>query len=209
MRTTLYLLRHAATLANLAHPARLQGKRSDPPLAADGIHQASATREFLAIRTFDACYCSPLLRAVQTAQIVAEPHQLTPIPINGLIECDIGDWEGLTWEEIRRAHPDDYQQFMSNPATFGYPGGENFKQVQKRAQDTLDELLQRHKGKTLLVISHHIVNRTYVAGLLGLDAGAARKVALDNCGISVVVRESDKTTVTTLNAVFHLQGLAA
>ncbi len=209
MRTTLYLLRHAATLANLAHPAKLQGRRSDPPLAPIGTQQACATREFLAIRAFDACYCSPLLRAVQTAQIVAEPHQLAPIAINGLTECDIGDWEGKSWEEIRRSHPVEYHRFMANPAVHGYPGGEDFKQVYQRARDTIEELLHRHAGKSLLVISHHIVNRTYLAGLLGLEPASARKVSLDNCGISVVMREEDKTTVSTLNAVFHLQGLAA
>src|SRR5690349_8268948 len=63
MRTTLYLLRHAATAANLAHPAILQGCRLDPPLAPLGVRQAMATRDFLAVRPVDACYTSPLIRA--------------------------------------------------------------------------------------------------------------------------------------------------
>ncbi|MCE9531166.1 MAG: histidine phosphatase family protein [Planctomycetes bacterium] len=76
MRTTLYLIRHAATEANLAHPPRLQGRKNNPPLAKLGVHQAAATRDFLAIRSIDACYTSPLLRAMQTATIIAEPHGL-------------------------------------------------------------------------------------------------------------------------------------
>ena len=66
MRTILYLLRHGATEANLAKPARLQGRRLDPPLAKLGVRQAEATRDFLAIRPIDQCYSSPLRRAMQT-----------------------------------------------------------------------------------------------------------------------------------------------
>ena len=61
----------------------------------------------------------------------------------------------------------------------------------------------------MLVVAHHIVNRTYLAALLGLPPSQARLVKLDNCGISVVVREGEETTVNTLNAAFHLQGVAA
>src|SRR5947209_14665125 len=64
-KTYLYLIRHAATEANLARPARLQGRRHNPPLARLGIRQAEATRDFLAARTITTCYCSPMLRAVQ------------------------------------------------------------------------------------------------------------------------------------------------
>ena len=66
-QTILYLIRHGATEANLAKPARLQGRRHNPPLARVGIRQAEATRDFLAVRPIDRCYTSPLLRAVQTA----------------------------------------------------------------------------------------------------------------------------------------------
>src|SRR5580693_1034054 len=100
-KTYLYLVRHAATEANLARPARLQGRKHNPPLARLGIRQAEATRDFLAVRPIDICYCSPMIRALQTAQIVAEPYGLSPIPVEALTECDIGRWEGLDWQEIR------------------------------------------------------------------------------------------------------------
>jgi broad specificity phosphatase PhoE len=209
MRTVLYLLRHAATEANLARPARLQGRRHNPPLAQLGVRQAELTRDFLAVRPLDHCYSSPLLRALQTADIIAVPHGLSPQPLEDLTECDVGDWEGLDWETIRARTPEDYRRFMSNPAKHGYPNGESFADVDRRAAKALDELLAVHPGETLLVVAHHVINRTYLAGLLGLPPAQARRVTLDNCGISVVVREEDGTTVSTLNASFHLQGLAA
>jgi broad specificity phosphatase PhoE len=209
LRTVLYLLRHGATEANLAQPARLQGRRHDPPLARLGIRQAELTRDFLGIRAIEHCYCSPMIRAVQTATIIAAPHGLSPQSLPGLMECDVGRWEGLDWQTIRARDTEAYQLFMANPAEHGYPEGESFADVYQRTVKTLDELLQVHEGQAILVVAHHVVNRTYLAGLLGLPPERARQVSLDNCGISVVVREEEQTTVATLNAAFHLQGVAA
>jgi broad specificity phosphatase PhoE len=208
-KTLLYLIRHGATEANLARPARLQGRRHNPPLARLGVRQAEATRDFLAIRPIDHCYCSALLRAVQTAAIVASPHGLSPQPLDTLTECDVGRWEGLDWQTIRSLDAEGFQRFHANPAEFGYPGGESFRDVYQRVTPVLDELLQIHSGQSILVVAHHIVNRTYLAGLLGLTPDQAKQVTLDNCGISVVVRDGTETTVNTLNAAFHLQGVAA
>lgn len=208
-RTFLYLIRHAATEANLAQPPRLQGCGQDPPLARLGVRQAEATRDFLAIRPIDRCYCSPLLRAVQTATIVAAPHGLSPIPVPALTECDVGRWEGLDWESIRKLDPEAYESFLDKPGEHGYPEGETFSDVYRRVAPALEELVAAHRGEALLVVAHHIVNRTFLAGLLGLTPDQARLVRLDNCGISVVVNEGGRTLVSTLNAAFHLQGVAA
>src|SRR5207247_4161891 len=167
-RTILYLIRHAATEANLARPARLQGRRHNPPLARIGIRQAEATRDFLAIRPIDHCYSSPLLRAVQTAAIVTAPHGLSPQPVETLTECDVGRWEGMDWQSIRYLDAETYQRFMMNPAEHGYPGGESFADVYRRVAPCLDELLRIHAGAGILVVAHHVVNRTYLASLLGL-----------------------------------------
>jgi broad specificity phosphatase PhoE len=207
--TTLYLIRHGATEANLARPARLQGQRLDPPLARLGVRQAEATRDFLAVRPIDHCYCSPLLRAVQTATIVAAPHGVSPRPLGALTECDVGRWEGLDWQTIRYLDAEGFERFHAHPGQAGYPGGESFADVYGRVEPVLKGLLSRHVGETVLVVAHHVVNRTYLAGLLGLTPDQARQVSLDNCGISVVVCAGGETTVHTLNAAFHLQGLAA
>jgi broad specificity phosphatase PhoE len=208
-RTVLYLIGHGATEANLARPARIQGRRHDPPLARLGVRQAEATRDFLAIRPIDHCYTSPLLRAVQTAAIVAAPHGLSPEPLEALTECDVGRWEGLDWQTVRYLDAEGYRRFHADPAGHGYPGGESFRAVSERVAPALDELLHRHAGAAVLVVGHHVVNQAYLALLLGLTPNQARQVTLDNCGISVVVRDGPETTVSTLNAAFHLQGVAA
>ena len=209
MPTVMYLLRHAATEANLAKPARLQGRHQNPRLAPLGIRQAELTRDFLAVRPLDYCYCSPLMRAVETATIIAAPHGIVPEPVDALIECDVGKWEGMDWQSIRLRDADAYQRFMDNPGTFGYLGGESFGEVHERTRSCFEGLLARHVNQAILVVAHHVVNRTYLAGLLGLTPNLARQVILDNCGISVVTHGGGKTVVSMLNAAFHLQGTAA
>ncbi len=208
-RTVLYLIRHGATEANLSRPARIQGRAHNPPLARLGVRQAEATRDFLAIRPIDHCYTSPLLRAMQTASLLSAPHGLTPIALEELTECDVGRWEGLDWQAIRSLEPEGYRRFHADPAEFGYPGGESFRTVYDRVLPVIDDLLERHRGESFLIVAHHVVNRVYLADLLGLALGQARQVKLDNCGISVVVRDDAGTAVNTLNAAFHLQGVAA
>ena len=209
MTTCLYLVRHGATEADLAHPPRLSGRRQDPPLARLGIRQAEATRDFLAPRGLDFCYCSPLLRAVQTAALVAAPHGILTLPLTALTEADLGHWEGLDWAAIRYLYADAHARFRDDPATHGYPGGETFRAVHDRAAPALERLLTAHAGHATLVVTHATVLRVLLAALLGLTPGQAHQVPLDPCGISVVRRDAQHTSVTTLNAAFHLHHLAA
>lgn len=208
MRTTLYLIRHGATPANLLKPAKLQGCRANPELAPLGVRQAIATRDYLAVQPIDLIFTSPLRRSFRTAEIIAEPHGIVPTIIDELTECDVGQWEGRSWEEIKATNPEQYARYHADPSQHGYLGGENFRQVYERATRAIDEILAAHDGATVLIVSHHIVNRTYLAGVLGLGPARARSVALENCGISIVNWDRGKTTVSTLNASFHLQGIA-
>jgi len=202
--TTLYLVRHAATAANLAKPARLQGRNTDPPLAEAGILQANATCRLLGGITFDDCYTSPLRRAVETAEWLVAPR-LTPIVLEALTECDVGRWEGQSWEEIREREPELYAEYMADPGNVPYAGGESFADVAARTAPVINGLLEAHPGKTLLIVSHHVVNRVYLASVLGMSPSQARLISLDNCGVSIVTREHGKSIVRTLNSAFHIQ----
>jgi broad specificity phosphatase PhoE len=202
--TMLFLLRHGATAANLEQPYRLQGRRCDNPLDPIGIRQAELTRDLLASRPINFIYSSPLKRALQTAAIIAAPHGHTVQVVEALTECDVGRWEGHSWDGIRQQFPREYHRFTEDPGMHGYLGGENFSEVAARVTPVLDDLLLAHQGKTILVVSHHVVNRVYLAGLLGLAPSEAKRVSLDNCGVSVVTHNGDKAQLTTLNATLHL-----
>lgn len=207
MQTVLYLVRHGATAANLTQPSLLQGCRADPPLAPEGVRQALATRTHLADVPFAAVFTSPLRRARHTAELIAP--NLTPTELPWLTECDIGRWEGTDWDTIRQTEPTLFERHWSDPGRHGYPDGENFGAVFARTTATIDELLDDNAGKSILVVTHHVVCRSYLTVVSGKPLSLARELSVENCGVSVVVRDSGKTRVTVLNDTQHLRAAAA
>jgi broad specificity phosphatase PhoE len=87
--------------------------------------------------------------------------------------------------------------------------GETIREFHKRVATVIDGLMNDNEGDSLLVVAHCRVNGTYLAGLLGLRPSRANVLSLDDCGISIVVRDGMRTSLNTLNASFHLQGVAA
>jgi broad specificity phosphatase PhoE len=205
--TLLYLLRHGATEANLVRPPRLQGRSGDEPLAPQGVLQARAARDRLAGLPVTGCWCGPLRRAVETAAIVSAPHGPAPQPLEALTECDLGRWEGRTWEEVRQTDAVAHAAFLANPVLCPHPGGESLQQVHDRVRPVLGGLLADHPGQTLLVVSHHVVVRVYLAALLGLDIGRARELTLPNGSFSVIAHERGISRVLTLAENAHLRHL--
>jgi broad specificity phosphatase PhoE len=203
----LYLIRHGATEANLSRPYVLQGRRTDLPLSEIGRHQAEAARRALQDRPIARFFCSPLRRTVETAEIVAQPHGKPLQKAEGLIECDVGRWEGLSWEAVSQQDREHWQAFEADPGMVPYAGGESFYDVQCRAVPAIEQLVREHPTGDLAIVTHNIVARVYAAHLLGLPISKARYIRNDNCGISLIAVNTDKTKLLTLNSVLHLDGL--
>lgn len=202
-RCVLLLLRHGATAANLAQPNWLQGKGIDLPLAPEGEMQAQKTADFLERLKLDAVFSSPLLRARQTAEAIAAPHRLNVNLAPALHEVDAGRWEGRNWTDIEAADPAAFELFHREPAT-GYPGGESLTQVQARVLPAFEKLLRENLGKRIVVVSHNVTNRAFLARLLQLDLNNYRAIPQDNCALNVIVQQGGKCGIKTLNSVWHL-----
>ena len=111
-----FLIRHGATASNLANPPILQGRSINGPLSETGQQQAAEAANCLETEPITAVYCSPLVRALETANAIAAPHGLTPIVVEPLTEVDVGAWESRSWVEIQETEPEAYEQFQSDPA---------------------------------------------------------------------------------------------
>ena len=206
--TYLYLIRHGATVANEQRPYVLQGRGIDLPLSPTGRRQAEAVADFLAEFPLSAVYSSTMRRAAETAESIASRHGLLPTTVAHLQECDVGRWEGLDWETIMREHAESYHAFMNDPAENPYLGGESYGDVLRRIVPVFDELMQRHAGRSIAVVAHNVVNRVYVAHLLGLDLRRARDLQQKNTCINVIRQRGGETRLLTMNSCFHLNGLA-
>lgn len=200
----MYLVRHGATANNQANPPLLQGRGVDLELSAAGRQQAACAAGLLARHSLIAIYSSPLIRARQTAEIIAEPHGLEVQLVPAIEEVDVGQWEGRSWQEISQTEPEPFRQFVADSANHGYLGGENMNQVRDRAAPVLDDLMRQHLGAEIAVVAHNVVNRVYVATLLGVPIALAREINQDNCGVNVVRCRRNETKLLTLNAAFHL-----
>src|ERR1700722_4772580 len=127
--TILYLVRHGATDANMQRPYVLQGRGMDLPLNETGRQQAQCVRRLLERTSIAAVYSSSLKRAFDTATAVAEPHRLEVGIVDTLIEADVGKWEGMSWDRIRREFPQECEDFQRDQSRYPYLGGESYGDV--------------------------------------------------------------------------------
>lgn len=200
----LYLLRHGATANNLLTPPRLQGRHENAGLSESGRQQAEAAARLFAGSLISAVYSSPLLRATETAQPIASSHQLTVLEITDLIEADVGNWAGRHWEEIASSDSNAYGLFMDDPGLNPYSGGESFGDVADRILPVFDRLLSLHTGESIVVVGHNVVNRVYLAKLMGIPLCNSRQIKQSNCGVNVIRGDLNRNRLITLNSVFHL-----
>lgn len=202
--TFLYLVRHAATDANLQRPYVLQGRNYDLPLSETGREQAAAVGKFLSAISVDHVYSSRMKRAVETAESIAKYHKLEVKIVEEIIEVDVGKWERMDWESIMSQYPETYASFMENPEENPYLEGESYGDVHRRIQPAFADLLERHVGESIVVVAHNVVNRVYLAGLLGLNIAKAKDIRQTNAGVNVIRYKNGETELMTLNAFFHL-----
>lgn len=205
--TVMYLIRHGATPANEAEPFILQGKGIDLPLSPAGERQALAVADALRDRPLAAVYASGMQRARQTAMAVAFPHGLAIQSIEPLHECDVGLWEGLDWVTIGRQYPTEQARFLENPAMHGHPEGESYTDVWRRVEPIFELLLRKHAGESFAVVAHNVVNRVFLASLMGIDLAVSSKLRQTNGGLSVIRRAGTETQVLCFNSVLHLDVL--
>ncbi len=203
----MYLIRHGATDNNLARPPVLQGRNMDPVLSGKGKLQAQSTAALLASRSIGRVIASPLVRSQETAKIIALPHHLDVEIVEGITEVDVGQWEGRDWGEIERNEPVAYRAFMDDPGKNAYPGGENFSHVCRRVTPCLEQLMRDSQGQQIIVVAHNVVNRSFIANLLGMPLEHARNVRQDNGTVNVVRYRDGRLELVMCNSSLHLADL--
>ena len=219
--TCILLVRHGQTSWNLgAGQVRYRGQ-TDIPLDEVGHAQArdlslrwslpraqsrgSGQALRLAGEPIAGIYASPLQRAVQTAQPTAERLGRPVIPHPGLLDMNLGEWQGLTHAEAVRRYPEIHRRWLEAPHTVTLPGGENLAAVLKRSKAAVTELVARHAGETVMLVGHQVVNKVLVCWLLGLDNSHYWRVTQDNACLNVFVHADDVFRVVTLNDTCHLR----
>ena len=172
----LYFVRHGETDWN--RERRFQG-HADTSLNDAGRRQALELAEALRDERLDAVYTSPLRRASETAQIVADMLGLEARELEALREIDVGDWQGLTMDEIRVRFPERADVAWRS----GWQNGETHEQLSARVVPALLDLGRRHPDDRVLGVTHAGPIRAALMAASGrsLEESRAEFGQLENC----------------------------
>lgn len=158
---TIYLIRHGMPDFPGGTPVCLG--RMELPLCREGLIQAALLREYFRDKPVSAVFCSPRQRTVQTARAISE----NCVAVDDLREMDVGDWEGLTFAEIREKYPELYRQRGIDPFAMQIPNAEHMRAFRERVLTAFHKLLDTVSGD-IVIAAHAGVNRVILCETLGL-----------------------------------------
>jgi len=202
--TRFVLIRHGQTAYTAE--GRYSG-RGDIPLSDAGEAQvASAAGRVSALGPVAAVYSSPLSRCTRTAAVVSARLDPQPdvIAEPDLIECDFGDWEGLTFAEVRQKSAAALNSWLAS-TSMAPPGGESFEQVATRVRRVIGRLRSAHPAQTLVIVSHVSPIKLMLRDALAAGDALLHRLYLDPAGISIVDAYPDGgVAVRSVNETGHL-----
>ena len=221
-----YLIRHGQTAWN--HANRLQG-HSDVPLDPVGERQAARLAARFGARHLHGIFTSHLQRSRRTAQVIAtglpaeaperaassaaggsaqagNGHRLTPVVDDTLAEMHLGEWEGLTPEEIDARFARGYQQWRMRPSSVVIPGAEPLEAFRERVRGAFERIVSGLEDGEYAIVSHGGVIAALLADALAADYDALiRRLRLDNAGVTALEFGTGLPHVLWVNSTSHLQ----
>ena len=200
--TSIYLVRHGQTAWNKEEIFR---GRTDIPLDETGLKQAELVGQYFKEVEIHGVFSSSLSRAWQTAEKVAQLHKIKVQPLQGILDMSFGNWEGRPHQEIRESDNKTYRQWVETPHLVRLPGGESLDDVRMRAMAAMEEVIRNHPGKTLVLVTHRVVNKVLICSILGLDNSHFWQITQDTTAINLIQHRDGKYILSLLNETCHLK----
>lgn len=202
MKTKVYLVRHGETEWNKL--GKFQGC-IDTNLSKEGIVQAECvSKKFNG--NFDYIYTSPLKRAFHTAEIICGNKEIKPVAVQELREINFGEWEGLTIKEIMNSFADEFYKWRNDEVEAPMCGGDlSLKKASTRAKTAIKEIVNKHKGDSIIIVAHGGIIKAALVGLLGWNMTMYHKVTIGNTSICEIDFDNDlNPIIIKLNDTSHL-----
>ena len=192
MHTTLFLVRAGDT--EWAAARRLMG-RHDVSLSESGRGQADEAARALSGVAIAEVLSSPLLRAVETAQWIADPHHLEVSRDARLIDLHAGLWEGRRLDELQGDEA--YLRFLRDEERS--PGGESLGDLRQRAVASIEQVVDDNQlGANLVVVSHALVVQVLLAHYLHVGLAEHHRLRVRPASVSILRFDSDQAPPTLL-----------
>jgi len=203
MGLTLYFLRHAETLAS-----RTGGYSGvlDIDLTHEGHQMAEDFAAAYKSLPWEAVFCSPLRRTIDTAKPLCTSVGLEIQRREGLTEISYGLWEGKPPEEVSRLFHDEYVAWVADPGWNAPTGGERGVDIARRSSMVLEEIERTYPSGNVLVVSHKATTRIILCSLLGIDVGRYRdRISMPVAALSIVEMTGQGPLLKVLGDRTHLR----
>ena len=194
-RGTAILMRHGETAWN--RQGRVMG-RHPVELTDHGREQVEATARFARSIKPDLIVTSPLVRARQSAEIMAAGlGGVEIVEEPAIAEVLYGRWEGMHYHDL--IDDPHYITYRKSPIEHPTPGGETIPEVQARGVEAVMRTMEVHSGKRVLFVSHGDIVRTVLCHFLGLELKHFHRIRVDNATLSAVQIAGEFAEVKFLN----------
>jgi alpha-ribazole phosphatase len=197
----LLFVRHGITQDNL--DGYYTGQ-TDPPLTELGERQAAAVGAYLASEKLHVIISSDLQRARDTARAIVRYHNLPVLEDPDLREISMGEWEGLSPEQIQTRNIEAWKDVQSNQIDHAPPGGENYAQLRERAARALKRSQESFAEQTVLWVTHGELIGATLCYALGLDPSYHRCFQRDNTSVTELRFGQGLPVIVRLNDTSHL-----
>ena len=200
--TRLIIIRHAESEHNLLN--KIQG-HSDSRLSERGLRQARLLGTRIKRIAVNKIYSSDLERAYSTTLEIVRHKKIKVIRDPLLREILLGDWEGMTPEEVDRLYDKGYQKWLKKPSACVIPKAENVAHFRRRITERVRQIARQNRGKTVLIVTHGGAITALLAEWLGADFDhLLLNLAINNTSLTVADHTDSRTRLHQINDVAHL-----
>jgi broad specificity phosphatase PhoE len=194
-------IRHGETNWNLGR--RVMGDRPIP-LNDTGRKQMSQLSNYFKNVDIDAIYTSPVVRAAESAKILANDRDIPVIDAYELAEINYGEWVGMTFDEVR--HRPEFSDYHLCPSKAQVPGGESMLEVLERIGGFVERVRKEDEGKRIIAVSHADVIKVVLSKYLLLPLDMMHRMRIDNGSHSIVWFYGPLERVLAINALPRIDG---
>ncbi|MGL4914006.1 MAG: histidine phosphatase family protein [Romboutsia sp.] len=192
----LILVRHALTIDNQNN--RLSG-HIDSTVSEVGKNQINKLTNYLKNINIDKIYTTTSSRTKDTVKKISKMKNLEIIEKEDLKEISFGDFEGITFEEIKKSYPHEFQDMINKGYEYKYPNGESLIDSYSRVTDEISKMIFENEEKTILICSHGGTIRNIITYLISNSYEYHWNFKIDNASVTILEIDNGFTVIDTMN----------
>lgn len=192
----LILVRHVLTVDN--QKSRLSG-HIDSSISEEGKEQIDKITNYLKDFDIDKIYTTTSSRTKDTVKKISELKSIEIIEKESLKEISFGDFEGLTFDEIKDKYPKEFQDMIEKGYEYKYPNGESLIDSYNRVCIELDNIISNNDNRTILICSHGGTIRNIITYLISNSYKYHWNFKIDNGSVTILELQDGFTVITAMN----------